>query len=625
MPAGNDLRARARTVGYYAAPILLALLLYWPSLTGWFQKDDFAWLGLRNLVHGWHDFWWALFTPMAQGTIRTLSERVFFLSFTSMFGLDALPFHGWAFLTFAATLPILSSVCAKITGSRAAGFLAAILWTVNSGLAVALSWTAVYYELLCAFFFVLNFWLLLRHVETGERRFYIAQCATFVLGFGVLELNVVYPALATVYALCRARHILRKVVPLFALSAIYTAVHMAVAPLPAGGPYKTYWDASVIPTLWTYWKWALGPSRLILFGIHPSPMRSMLTVLLTLGLIGFLAWKLYRRQWVAAFFPAWFVIVLAPLLPLRDHISDTYLPVPLIGLAMWGAWGLVSAWRSGLPGKTVAVSLLGIYLCVSVPLTRLIAVSLHDESQRVRQFVLAVAAKAQPGKMLLLKGVDKEMFWSVLYHRGFRLFGIPEVFLVPEDRGSIARDPRLGDPQPFFLNSSPVRRALALNRALVLDVSGGSVRDITAEYRKAANIGDEDSVSSKVDVGDVSLTGQLGSTWYPAEDGFRWMAGRATVTLRGPRGPAEKLYLTGYCPASALKAGPLKMHVSVAGESLAPVWIRQPGGNFSLVLDLPPRMIGPPVVEVAVALARTFFAPPDPRELGLAFGVFEIR
>src|SRR5258708_1892427 len=138
--------------------------------------------------------------------------------------MHALPFRCWAFLTFACSLALASLVCTKLTGSRAAGFWTAILWTANTGVAVALSWTSVYYELLCAFVLLWSFWFLLRYEETGERRFYVAQLVTFILGFFVLELNVVYPAIATVYALCCARHILRRVLPLFAISALYAAM-----------------------------------------------------------------------------------------------------------------------------------------------------------------------------------------------------------------------------------------------------------------------------------------------------------------------------------------------------------------------------------------------------------------
>ena len=503
-----------------------------------------------------------------------------------------------------------------------------VLWIVNGGVAVALSWTAVYYELLCAFTLLLTLWLLIKYVETGDRRFYVAQWLTFILGFGVLELNVVYPALAAVYALCCARRIFWKVVPMFAVSAIYTAIHFAVAPLPSSGPYQTFWDFSMISTLATYWKAALGPNRLILFHIHPSLFRSSLTVFLSLGLAGFLAWKIYQRKWVAAFFPAWFVITLSPLLSLRNHIDDSYLTVPVIGLAMWGGWALVSAWHSGYAGRIAAVSLLAIYICVSVPTTRLITLSFHDRSQSIRKLVLGVAdlSRNQPEKIVLLKNVDQEMFWSAVYDRPFGLFGAGEVYLAPEDQGAVARDSWLGVPLPqFYADPAIASSALAQNRVLVLDVSGENVRDITAQYRSAANIQEGDRIASRVDLGDDLLAGQLGPTWYPNEGGFRWMPKRATVTLRGPRTPAEKLYITGACPAAALKSGPLKMQVSVDGEKLVPVWIRQPEEQFSFTFELPRQLVGRSSVEVSVELDRTFFVPPDSRELGLAFRFFEIR
>src|SRR6267154_2356814 len=88
----------------------------------------------------------------------------------------------------------------------------------------------------------------------------------------------------------------------------------------------------------------------------------------------FHARKVYRREWLTAFFAAWFVIVMSPLLPLREHMDGSYLTVPLIGLAMWGAWGVVCGWRAGRSGKIAAVSLLAIYLCVSVPVARVVAV-----------------------------------------------------------------------------------------------------------------------------------------------------------------------------------------------------------------------------------------------------------
>ena len=73
--------------------ILLPILLYWRGLTVWFQREDFALLSLRGILASGHNLAGILFAPVAQGTIRTLSERVFYLSFSTLFGLNALPYR----------------------------------------------------------------------------------------------------------------------------------------------------------------------------------------------------------------------------------------------------------------------------------------------------------------------------------------------------------------------------------------------------------------------------------------------------------------------------------------------------------------------------------------------------
>ncbi len=481
MPA---LLKRALTAAYWTAPSLLAVVLYWPGLRVWFQKDDFVWLKLLDIARSSQGFRWALFAPLAQGTLRILSERVYFMTFYALFGLNPLPYRCCAFLVFALSLVVISSLTTRLTGSRAAGFWAPVLWTVNSAMAIALSWTAIFYQILCALFLLAAIWLLVRYAETGERRYYVAQWITFVLGFSVLELNVVYPALAAAYALCCARRLLAKIWPMFLVSAAYTLIHTAAVPLPASGVYKLHWDASVFSTLWTYWKWSLGPNRLIYLGIFPSRYRSLLTILLMCGLLGSLAWKMLRREWVTALFAAWFLIVLSPLLPLRDHVDASYLTAPLAGFAMWGAWAAVSAWNANRAGKVAAALLVGIYLAVSIPVARVTSLSFYDGSQTVRRFVLGVAerTRGRESNIVLLKNVDSEMFWSAVYDRPFPLFGINEVYLASEDLSKIAPPVPENLAREFFRDPALERPAFEQHRAIVLDTAGGHMRDITVSY-----------------------------------------------------------------------------------------------------------------------------------------------
>ena len=94
-----------RTV-YYGIPILFCLVLHRFALKTWFFQDDFAWLGLRLGVNSPHDLVLALFSPKAEGTIRTLSERLYFLIFPALFGLNVVPFKVWTFLTELANIAL---------------------------------------------------------------------------------------------------------------------------------------------------------------------------------------------------------------------------------------------------------------------------------------------------------------------------------------------------------------------------------------------------------------------------------------------------------------------------------------------------------------------------------------
>jgi hypothetical protein len=421
---------RARHLTYWIAPQALGLLLYWPGLTAWFQKDDFAWLGLRQAFDEGQSLAWVFFVPLAQGTIRTISERLFFFSLYSMFGLHALPYRLLAFATFGAALALLMLVCEKLTGSRAAAFCSAMLWNANASLSVPMSWTSDYNKLLWSLCLLAMLWCLIRFGETGQPRFYFAHAAIFIAGFFVLELNVVWPAIAVTYSLLYARKIFWRVVPLFLVSGIYTAIHLYVAPLPSSGPYQMHWDAHVFTTLMSYVNWAFGPGWGRIIGIVSSRYRSSLSLLVAVGIIAFLYGRLRERDWRVLLFPAWFLIVLAPLLPLRDHASAEYAAVPSIGLAMLGGWGVASARRGSAIAKLVALAALVSYFGTSIPAGWRTTVSFHDRSRRIETFFNEVRALAPADRTVFLTGLSEEIKVDAVAHRPFRLVGIREVYLL---------------------------------------------------------------------------------------------------------------------------------------------------------------------------------------------------
>ena len=623
-------RARLASTAFWLAPSLLCLALYWRGFTAWFRADDFAWLGTGLYIQSFHDFLLAIFAPQAQGTIRPLSERAFFMLGFSLFGLDALPFKMVVFATQFANLALVTSIGARLTGLRWAGFFAAVFWVLNSSGIEPLGWCCVYNQVLCGFFLLLAFHFLLRYIETGERRYNLFQWAAFLVGFGALELNVVYPAIAAAYTiLCvpKGAHsrYFRSILPMFAVSIAYALAHNAAAPAWKTGGYAMHFTGAMFRTLGKYWTWSVGPTFLFTPYDLPKWLLPAGIAAVSAGLLGFLAWKLRSGARAALFCLAWYLAVLAPVLPLRDHQTEYYVFLPLIGLCWLGGWAAVSGWRAGTRGRTAVATLAAVYALMAVPTLFATSQWNHAITMRVRTLVEGVAGihERNPAKAILLEGVDTDLFWNGVLDRPFRLFGLDHIYLAPGSEKRIASHPDLGNIGDYILPADVVSQALKREELVVYDVRGPRLRNITAVY--AALPRESGGLPLRVDAASPLTSYLLGAEWYGSDGDHRWMPRRAGLRIAAPSAPGEKLYLRGSCPDEQLRLGPLPVTVTVDGVTL-PATVIKPGENaFELAFALPDSVVGKAEMRVTVEVGRVIRPASDPRDLGLVFGVFEVR
>jgi hypothetical protein len=593
-------------------------------VTAWFRGDDFAWLGAGLYIKNTGDLLRVLFGPEAQGTIRPLSERAFFMAGFSLFGLDALPFRIVVFATHFANLVLAAWIGARLTGSRAAGACAIVLWLVNSSNVLPLGWTSAYNQVLCGFFLLLALFFLMRHVETGERRFYWWQWAAFLCGFGAQELNIVYPAIAAAYTLLCARKYFRRTLPMFAASALYFAVHQWAAPAPKSGDYAMHFTGAMLRTFGRYWTWSIGPVFLF------TPLEAMKWVLpfgvavITIAILWFAVGRLKRGAGAAGFCLAWYAIVLAPVLPLRDHMTEYYVFLPTLGLAWLGGWALVQAWSGSGGARVTAAALIAVYALIQLPTMTATTKWNHEISVRVRGLVEGVEAAhaLHPKQSILLEGVDSELFWQSIRDKPFRLFGADNVYLTPGSERSIDSHPDLGDVAEFVLPAGVVANGLARDEIVVYDVRGPRLRNVTSIY---AALPRDTRPPLRVDAASPLTQYLLGPEWYPSDGDHRWMPKRATLRIGAPDAPGRKLYLRGDCPDGQLKAGPLEVVVSI-GNSRLPAAKILPGQNaFEFAFDIPDAVVGKSEMAVTVEVSRVIRPASDPRDLGLVFGIFEVK
>jgi hypothetical protein len=622
---------------WWALPIVFLLWLYSDGLKVWFMADDFAWLGLLREVHSSRSLLNALFAPEAQGTIRPWSDRGFFLLFESLFGLDSLPFRICVFITMAANLTLVVWITRRITGSPAAGFLAAFLWTANASLSTVMAWSSAYNEALCPLFLLTALACFIRYVETGRRVFWWWQLVVFTLGFGALEVNVVYPALAAAYVLfvaeaSKRRKLLLSLIPLVGISVAYFLAHSAAAPLSNEGLYGVHFDSRIFRTLALYWKWSLLPPTWSAGGRF-GRMGPAIFWTITIALSAFLIREITKKRYAVLFFASWFLITLAPMLPLPGHHSDYYLTIPVIGPAMLGGLGIARAlsnWRQPAVGRLLpacaVLILLAAYMRVMIPTARTATRWWLDRSQAVRGLVLGVQAaeEAHPGKTVVLDGVKSDVYDSSMGESAIFSVGLNEAYLTPASRDTIHPAEDFGKLAHLILDAGSLQRGITHEQVVVYSYLGDHLRHVTGVWeRSVANRVSSnqtpDPLPRRVEVGNPLLAYLLGPEWYALESGIRWMPRRATVRLAGPVAGTDKLLLEGDCPEQQLKAGPLHLSVTVDGIPLASAEIGNPELHFRRLFVMPPSLAGRDSVEVAISVDRVFHEEGG-RELGLVFG-----
>ena len=162
-----------------AIAILLVAVCYRETFRIWFRADDFAWLGLA----GSENLFDVFFKPAAQGTVRVLSERLFFFGLGRMFGIEsAIPFRILILSTVIGNAVLLAAIAYRLTASRLSALLSMAVWILHPGVSMAVCWISSYNQLLvtsCMLSAMLAF--------LSDRK--LLCWIAFLAGFGALEIN----------------------------------------------------------------------------------------------------------------------------------------------------------------------------------------------------------------------------------------------------------------------------------------------------------------------------------------------------------------------------------------------------------------------------------------------------
>ena len=598
-----------RRAVYYSIAPLVCLLLFYRVFNIWFLNDDFAWLGLPLSVHNPRSLARILFLPQAQGTVRVLSERLYFLVFSTLFGLNSVFFRAWSLLTWFVNLSLAAAIGSRLTKSRLAGLLAALLWTSSVVVMRALAWASAYNQLLVALCLLTAFYARLRYLESPTRKWQLLEWTAYLLGFGALETIVMYPLLAALHGWTIGRLRLRNIAALAIPAAAFTAFHLFA--LPPDPSYPIIVDHRMATNFLHYLAWSLGPRLLGNFPSHVHGHRTGTIILLAIAatLVIFLFRSLQRRDYSPVFFCGWFALLLAPVLPLPNNVQDYYLTVPVLGLAWLAGAALANAWQAGWPARALAAAALALYLPGTLHQIDDSTTWFLDRTTRLRTVVkgLRDASREHPGSAFILTNVDQNLYDAGFEDDPFRLIHLSQIY-VADPLGTFPIAPRFQAPPADTLGW------LDLGKARVFQVSPPSLTDITADFSARLRATGASAQHAFLDTGDPAYAALLGPEWYAPEQGFRWMPQRATVNLSAA---GSTLTITGYTPAVLLKTGPIELTVQGVGKAT----LQNPDEMFSLDFPLPPGRAGAITLEVN----KTTQAPGDPRTLGLIVKTIQIH
>ncbi len=617
--------ARAQRIAYLAVAPLLSLIVFHRSFSTWLLQDDFGWFALRDELHD-HGLLHALFHPYAQGTIRVLSERVPFLVFPAVFGLTPVPFRVLAWITWIAALVLAALIGERLTGSRAAGTIAAVLWGVNANLTRPLGWASDYNEVLCAV-------CILTAVYARLRGRTVVEWVAFLAGFFVLEVAVVYPLIVLAYELLlngkrrdESRLTYQKTIFLFIPSIAFAVAHTMFVP-KVGGEYQPVLDARILRTTIEYLKLAGGPSQIYQFTGDWQTAGKIGSAILFGALAVFVLWRACKRDFLPLFGAAWFGLLLGPMLLLPLHVIEYALTTPLAGLAWAGAWAIVTAWRSGWIARAAAGAVCGIYLTATVYEADLYTAWYKQKTVRMETVVEGVedAHRAHPeASAFILQSIDADLFNSGFDDDPFNLIHAT-VYLAPGSEQAIPMRGTKFDRSRWQISPRGAFTMLQQGRARALTLTGTTMRDSTSIYLAVLRLNPEAARQDYVDAGDPSFAAQLGSGWYQAENHLRWMGKEAIVKIAGPPEAGGKLVVTGFAPAALLAAGPVELRFSAGGEKIGEDAVRNSNDRFTLEFPLPASLNGKNEIEVKIEASRTLRPPGDNRDLGMAFGTFTVR
>ncbi len=234
-------------------------------------------------------------------------------------------------------------------------------------------------------------------------------------------------------------------------------------------------------------------------------------------------------------------------------------------------------------GAIGSAALVALYLIDAIPAIQSGTAWYLDHTSRMRLAFRGMeeVGQAQPGAIVIFKGVDNDLFQTGFQDNPYPLAGISQAFLAPGTENGIVAREDLGGIKGFVISPENALLAIESGKARVIEITSGAPRDITRSFETVLRAEFLASHRDSVDVGQPVYASRLSPNWHRIENGYRWLPKSATVQLAGPSSPDAKLYVTGYGSSAALAAGPVTLHFRADGVEVGSAAVTQTDQKFA--------------------------------------------
>ncbi|HEX5130859.1 MAG TPA: hypothetical protein VFX92_00080 [Candidatus Krumholzibacteria bacterium] len=337
-----------------AAVVLLTLACFWPLVHFYFAQDDFVFL--ERASHGFGEAMGGFFGAHP-GQFRPLTKGLYFVLTWPLFGLHALPFHVVSILLHAGNAILVGVLLRRMGISSAVSRLVAALFALNVGYLEAVAWVSCVQQLIGTGFMLLALIFGIDALEGRRTRSRAMSSIALLLALASYEQTLATPVvLAGWYAM---RHGVRASIDAMrrrlweqpAILLLYLLFTLGVRGVPDSGPYVMSVGPHVLDNLRTYAGlvyalWLMYPAYGLPAGFTPSHA-------LLIGVAGYLLVR--RRVAEVAFGLGTFLVLIAPVLFVRDHTHSFHVYVAAIGIWFLAAVALDDALARVRVNRTLVV------------------------------------------------------------------------------------------------------------------------------------------------------------------------------------------------------------------------------------------------------------------------------